>query len=283
MEGLIFSNIINKITDSAQGVSNIIENKDLYNNNIYDIISKLPKYNIIIYIIIIFIIYNFVGRLEIRLNEILVWIICIVLIYILLKKDYTQFIKYTISKKIQLNFLHKIMFEDYTWSYETESNLLVKPISQDNKSYLYLNPVLIEFFYNIREYSQYNQSSYVHCLLHCNNVIGFDYQSKIGLSFEYSNYQVAIEEKNKALNELNTIIYSLPNSLIAYNKFKDSVNILHQILNKHIENMAILFKNNNRITEINLYSMPDNFYDSNFFISSNDTETRDFKPIFNVY
>ena len=283
MDSLIFQNVISKITDSAKKVSDILDNKDLYNSNIYDIISKLPKYNIIIYILIIFLIYNFINRLEIRLNEILVWIICIILIYFLLKKDYTEFIKYTISKKDQLNFLHKIMFNDYTWDYEKANNLLVKPITENNKSYLYLNPLLVAFFYNIREFSQYNQSSFVNCLLHSNNVIGFDYQSKIGLNSEYANYQLAIEEKNKALNELNTIIYTLPNSLQSYNKLKDSTQILHSLLNQHILNMDTLFKNNNKLKDINLYSMPDDFYDNNFFISSNNTQTKDYMPIYNVY
>jgi len=283
MDGLIFENVINKVTDSSQNINNFFNNFDLYNSNIYDIISKVPKYNIVIYILIIFLIYNFVGRLNIRLNEILVTIISIILIYLLLKRDYTQFIKYTIDKKTQLNFLHALMFDKYTWDYEKENNLLVKPLTANNKSYLYLNPVLVEFFYNIREYSQYNISSFVNCLLHCNNVIGFDYQAKIGLSYSYDNYQTAILEIKKALNELNSVIYSLPSSLAGYNKFKDSVNILHGILNQHLIDMSIIFKNNNKLSEMNINSMPDNFYDSNFVINPNDMKTRDYISVFNVY
>jgi hypothetical protein len=175
------------------------------------------------------------------------------------------------------------MFDKYTWDYEKENNLLVKPLTANNKSYLYLNPVLVEFFYNIREYSQYNISSFVNCLLHCNNVIGFDYQAKIGLSYSYDNYQTAILEIKKALNELNSVIYSLPSSLAGYNKFKDSVNILHGILNQHLIDMSIIFKNNNKLSEMNINSMPDNFYDSNFVINPNDMKTRDYISVFNVY
>ena len=96
MDGFIFKNLLNKINNSSDDINTYFKNDDLYNNNIYEILSKIPKYNIIVYIFIIFLIYNFIKKLEIRLNEILVWIICILLIYLLIKKDYTQFIQYTI-------------------------------------------------------------------------------------------------------------------------------------------------------------------------------------------
>jgi len=283
MDGFIFKNLLNKINNSSDDINTYFKNSDLYNTNIYDILTKIPKYNIIVYIFIIFLIYNFINRLEIRLNEILVWIICILLIYLLIKKDYTQFIQYTVVKNNQLEFLHKLMFDDYTWSYEKKNNLLLKPINTDNKSYLYLNPLIVDFFYNIREYSQYNISSYVNSLLHTNNVIGFEYESRIGLNNKYDNYEVAIEESKKALNELNSIIYNLPSSLITYNKLKDSIKILHSLLNQHLIDMSILFKNTNKINDINVEKMPDNFYDNNFFISPDDTKTKDYISTYNMY
>jgi hypothetical protein len=283
MDGFIFKNLLTKINNSSDDINTYFKNSDLYNTNIYDILTKIPKYNIIIYIFIIFLIYNFINKLEIRLNEILVWIICILLIYFLIKKDYTQFIKYTIVKKNQLEFLHKLMFDDYTWDYEKKNNLLLKPINTDNKSYLYLNPLIIDFFYNIREYSQYNISSFVNSLLHSNNVIGFEYESKIGLNNKYDNYEVAILESKKALNELNSIIYNLPSTLITYNKFKDSIKVLHSLLNQHLIDMSILFKNKNKLDDINVEKMPDNFYDYNFLISSDDTKTKDYISTYNMY
>lgn len=283
MEGFIFKNLLNKINNSSNDINSYFKNYDLYNTNIYDILSKIPKYNIVVYIFIVFLIYNFINKLEIRLNEILVWIICILLIYLLINKDYTQFIQYTIVKKNQLEFLHKLMFDDYTWDYEKKNNLLLKPINTDNKSYLYLNPLIVEFFYNIREYSQYNISSYVNSLLHTNNVIGFEYQSRIGLNNKYDNYEVAVVETKKALNELNSLIYNLPSSLPSYNKFKDSIKILHGLLNQHLVDMSIIFKNTNKLSDINVEKMPDDFYDNNFLISPDDTKTKGYISTYNMY
>lgn len=283
MDGFIFKNLLNKINNSSDDINTYFKNNDLYNNNIYEILSKIPKYNIVVYIFIIFLIYNFINKLEIRLNEILVWIISILLIYLLIKKDYTQFIQYTIVKKNQLEFLHKLMFDDYTWDYEKKNNLLLKPINSNNKSYLYLNPLIVEFFYNIREYSQYNISSYVNSLLHTNNVIGFEYEAVIGLNNKYDNYEVAIVESKKALNELNSIIYNLPSSLKSYNKLKDSIKMLHGLLNQHLIKMSIIFKNTNKLDDINVGKMPDNFYDNNFFISPDDTKTNGYISTYNMY
>jgi hypothetical protein len=38
------------------------------------------------------------------------------------------------------------------------------------------------------------------------------------------------------------MIFNVPTNNITYNKYKDSLNILHSRLNAHIDNMAILFK-----------------------------------------
>ena len=283
MSSIIFENIINKINDSTQNINSYFENIDIYNTNIYDIIDKIPKYNIIIYIFIIFLIFNFVSRLNIRLNEILTWIICILLIYFLIKKDYTQFILYTQDKKKQLNFLHKLVFNNKDIDYAKINNIIVKPIGNDQKSYLYLNPLIVQFFFNIREYSQYNISSYINSIIYANNVIGLDYQSKIGINRMYLNYESAIEETKKSLNELNSVIYSIPSTVQSYNKFDKSVKVLHGLLNKHIYDMSILFKNENKTKEITISTMPNNFYDDYFAISSDDTKTNDYISTFNMY
>ena len=283
MTDIIFHNIIDKIETSSNNINTYFSNQDLYNSNIYDIIYKIPKYNLIIYIFIVFLLYSFINRLNIRLNEILSFIICTLLIYFLIKKDYTQFIEYTQVKKNQLNFLHKLMFNSKNFDYEKQDNKIIKPVGTTEKSYLYLNPVIVELFYNLRNYSQLNISSYINSLIHCNNVIALDYQSKLGLVNVYLNYDVAVEESNKALNEYNSIIYSLPSAKVSYKKFNDSIKVLHGLLNKHISNMGTLFKNKNKITDITISSMPDNFYDNEHNVKSNDMNTRDYKSVYNMY
>jgi hypothetical protein len=281
MDSIIFQNIYDKVSNSASNINNYFDNIDYYNNNIYDIIDKLPKYNIIIYIFIITIIYAIISRFQIRLNEILTFLFCYLVIYLLLNKDYKEFIKYTQYKKDQLNFLHKLMFNN-NWEY-AKHNSVISKANKNKKSYLYLNPVIVELFYNIREYSQYNVTSYVNSLLHCNNVLGIEYEANIGLDRDYLNYEMAVQETKKALNELNSIIYNLPLDKISYKKLKKSTTLLHELLNKNIKNISVLCKNDNKKTEINMFSKPDNFYDDYFIISSDDTKTSDYNSTFNMF
>jgi len=281
MDNIIFKNIYDKISSSTSNVNSYFDNIDYYNTNMYDILYKIPKYNIIIYIFLIAIIYNFINRLKIRLNEILTFLCCLLIIYLLIKKDYTEFIKYTQYKKSQLNFLHKLIFNK-EWEYAKHNSILIKPTGSE-KSYLYLNPVIVELFYNIREYSQYNISSYINSIIHCNNVIAIEYQSRIGLDKEYMNYEMAIGETKKALNELNSVIYNLPLTKLNYTKLKDTIKTLHSLLNKHIQVIGELFKNDNKVNDINMFSMPDSFYDDYFLIMANDTYTYEYNSTYNLY
>ena len=283
MSDIIFQNLFNKFSLSTNNINSYFENIDFYNTNLYDILTKTPKYNFIIYILIVFIIFNFIGKLNIRLNELLSWFICIILIYFLINKDYTQFIQFTQVKKNQLNFLHKLMFDKKDIDYAKLNNIIVKPIGSEQKSYLYLNPLIVEFYFNVREYSQYNISSYVNSIIHSNNVIGLNYQSKIGINRTYLNYELAIEETRKSLNELNSIIYNLPSTIESYNKFDKSIKILHGLLNKEIEEMAILFKNDNKVKDISITSMPDDFYDSYLKIQMDNTKTNNYISTFDMY
>ena len=281
-ENIIFKTIFDKINSSTDNINNYFENIDYYNTNIYDIIKKLPNYHIIIYILIIFLIYNFIGRLKIRLNEILIFFISVIVIYYLIKKNYTEFILYTQTKKTQLDYIHSLIFNK-KFQYAIKINSIIVPDDLINTSYLYLNPILVDFYYNIREHSRYNISAYVNSIIHSNNVIGLDYQCNIGLNRSYLNFQVAIDETKKALNELNSCIYNTPSTIVTYNKFNESIKILHGLLNQHILNMSKIFKNNNKVNDINIYSMPDNFFEDYFVISDDDTKMKGYMSVFNMF
>jgi len=283
MSSIIFQNIIDKINTSSNNINSYFENSDYYNTNIYDIYTKIPKSNIIIYIFIVFIVFNFISRLEIRLNEIMTFLVSVILIYILFKKDYSEFIKYTNVKKSQLDFLHKLIFNDTDVEYAKLSDIFFKPVGNDQKSFLYLNPLIVQFFYNLRNYSQINVSSYISSIIHSNNVIGLYYQSTIGLDRNYLNYELAIEETKKALNDLNSLIYNIPSTKKSYNKLEESIKILHSLLNKHITDMAVIFKNENKMGEMSIDKRPDSFYDMYFKINEDDTKTEDYMSVYNLY
>ena len=283
MSSIIFQNIIDKINTSSNNINSYFENSDYYNTNIYDIYTKIPKSNIIIYIFIVFILFNFISRLEIRLNEIMTFLVSVILIYILFKKDYSEFIKYTNVKKNQLNFLHELMFNSKDVDYAKLSDIFFKPVGHNDKSFLYLNPLIVQFFYNLRNFSQINISAYINSIIHCNNVIALSYQSTIGINRTYLNYELAIEETKKALNDFNSFIYNITSAERSYNKLKDSIKILHSLLNKHISDMAVIFKNENKMGEMSIDKRPDSFYDMYFKIGEDDTKRLDYMSVYDLY
>jgi hypothetical protein len=281
MTSIIFQNIYDKINNATENINYIFNNKDLYNKNIFVLFEKLPKYNVLIYILIIFIIFNFISRFNIRLNEIFALLISLIVIYYLMEKDYTTFILFTNTKKKQLKFLHKLMFDDNNWITITNDYFMSKPFNSPEKSYLYLNPLIIQLFYNIKNYSSFNISSYVNSLLHCNNILGIEYEISIGLNNDYLNYETAIYEKDNALNELSSVVYSIPHAEIG--KYKDSVKILQSLLLTHIYNISQISKNKNKLSSFTVDKMPDDLYDTNFIIKSNDTHTPGYMSVFNLY
>jgi hypothetical protein len=281
MSNIIFEGLLDKINVSINNINSYFNNADSYDRNISNIFDKLPKYNIIIYIFIIFLIFNFVNRLTIRNNEILVFLISTLLIYFLVNKDYSDFINYTNNKKLQLDFLNKLIFNNETYKVASKNYSL--NINRENISYLHLNPLIVQFFYNIRDYKDYNISAYINSILSANTVIGLEFQSNIGINRTYLNYELSIEETKKSMNELNSMIYNTPSTLLSFNKLNDSLTMLHKLLNQLLINMATKFKNDNKLNDINLHSMPDNFYDSYFIISDNDTKTKGYMSAFNMY
>jgi hypothetical protein len=280
MNGIIFHNLIDKINKVSLNINKYFDNFESYDSDIFNIFIKLPNFYYILYILIIFLIFNFISKFEIRLNDILTFFISIIVIYFLIRINFKKFNNYTKTKELQLDFLHKLMFDE-DFSYALKDDFIIKPTRQ--KSYLYIDPLIVEFFYEIREYSQYNISSFVRSLFHCNNILSIIYDSKIGLNREYLNYETVIFETKGALNELSSVLYNTPNNKITFNKFRYSITKLHKILNQHIYDFGNLIKSENKLEEINLYSRPDNFYDEYFFISPNDTKTLNYQPSFNLY
>lgn len=282
MTSIIFQNLLDSFYESSNKINLFFDNKKFFENDLFIILLDIPKHKYIIYIIITFIIFNFISRLNIKLNELFSFLISCIVIYFLIRIDYTDFSKYTKNKTEEIRFLHKLMYDNKN-EYVTANpdNFFIMPIHPYEKSYLYLDPILVQLFIEVRPISSYNISAYVNSLFHCNNIIGIEYESKIGLNREYLNYNTAILEKSKALNAFNSAIYNQPEATIL--KYMESLKILQSILNNHLKVIGEYFKNNNILNDITINSVPNDFYDINFFISPDDTKTKDYISVYNMY
>ena len=285
MSSLIFSNYLQNSNDTSKKISEFLDKKDLYIPNIFNVLNTIPRYKIIYYMFIVFFIYAFFRDRTIRLNEIFIFLISVLIIYFLIQKDYVNFIEFTDTKKLQMKFLEKMMFS--TNNYEKEiigGESLTLNDYNTKKSYLYYDSIIVEFYYNIRSFINYDISSYINSLKSTNNVLELSFQSKNLKQRLKENYEEAIIEKNNALNYLSYCTFSIPINNISYKKYKESINILHQRLNAHIENMSILFKDITLERNKNdLYYLPKDVFEKDKSVQPNNLVLNNSSLVSNLY
>jgi len=282
MTSIIFQNVYDQFFDLSDNINNYFLKMDTYKTDIYYILESLPKSTYIIYIVVIFIIFRFVLSQNITISHLFSFFIALFIVYFLIRYNYSSFMKYISHKSDELKFLNKLMYDhkDF-WITAGTNNFFVTSNNNEFTTYLYLDPVVIDLFINIKPMIVFNLSAYVTTLFHVNNVIGIDYQSKIGVNRQYLNYNSAVLEKNKALNSLNSSIYKLPESIIP--KYMKSIKLLHKILSNYLLSIGKYFKNNNKLNDLTVDKMPDDFYDIDFVISADDTKTRDYISVYDMY
>lgn len=284
MEQIIFSKIYNTSYEVMNNINDNLNNNNKFKTDAIDLLFEMPGYYIVIFIFISFLIYFVYSKLNIRLNDILIFLIIVLFFYVMLKANSKIFYNFIKEKDVKLNFLHKLMFNSKNWTnHNTNNNINILPSGYFKKSYLYLNPNIIDLYYNIRDYSQYNVEAYVNSLIHTNNVLKLSYEAKKLQNNDYNNYTIAIDEMNKSLNEFSTFVYNAPLTGSSYKKIHSSILVLRSLLSGELEDMDIIFKNNNKTEELNINSYPDDFYDINFLISPNDVKDINYLPNYNIY
>ena len=285
MSSIIFNNYLEKSNNTNRKINEFLDKKDLYIPNIYNILNTIPGNNIIYYFLIILLVYAFLKNREIRLNEIFIFLISVILIYLLVQKDYISFIKFTDDKKMQMKFLEKLMFQNNNFERAIigGESITVNDIN-NKKSYLYYDPLITSYYFNIRDLIKYDSSSYINSLLHTNNLLKISYQSNILKEKLKENYEQAIIEKNKSLNYLSHTIFNLKPNSISDKKYTDSLDILHKRLNDHIDNMSILFKDitKQKNRDTNIY-LPEDTFEKNDITQPIEKDIRKSSLLYNLY
>jgi len=285
MADIVLDRFIFNTDKTNNNISNFIENKDEYFANIYKVLSTIPDNYILQYFFIIIIVYAFFKNRDIRLNEIFVFLICLVIIYILAQRNYNDFFKFTKIKHNEIKFLNNIMFDGIKTMKGEFSEFSDIDTSNLKKSYLYYDPLIISLMYNLKSYIQFNIQSYSSCLFHINDFLKLCYQANDLTNNLVENYESLIILKNKSLNELSTLIYSIPTSTMTYNKLQSSVNLLHELLNRHIDVVSKLFQdkvsydiNSDAYIPLDIFEKHKETY-----IAPNDMKLNNYQPSYNLY
>ena len=135
-------------------------------------------------------------------------------------------------------FLNTILSDS---SYNSKNNTLTENdnfIDLNNysvKSYLYKNPICVQFYYNNKELIKYSIYNFQQSLKSINAMILINEQIQLNVNNLKNQYDELLLLQNLCLNYFQSIIYSLPTSNLTDSKFTESLNILQEITNNIID------------------------------------------------
>ena len=209
----IFRKTKKQIEEILQSNKNI----ELLNNEINETIKK-SLYNYLIsinskdlfnYLIISLVCLLFANLLNIQLTSIFGIVVGLLLVYIFYNKKTLEVSSYDNQLKIKLELIRPkpMMFDDY--------------------------PEIIEFFYSIREFYNYNPEAFSKTVQNVDLILKLYKDIQIGIKDCKLNVDIVKEKKTNPLNHLRSIIYNLENNKILERKLKKALNALHKILNNY--------------------------------------------------
>lgn len=279
---IIFKKLLYQLYNTLTNTDDNIKIEQINNKNIYEKLITIPSNNLIIYIFIILIVYWLINNLDVQLKHIFTLLFLVIFIYILIQKDYVEINQFLKDKDIKLQYINKIMYDNNNFYLcKATDNFNIEPEQQI--SYLYLNPVIVDFYYDIRNYSQYNIKSYVTSLFHTNNVIKINYNCNIGVINPYLELSNAMLELKQSLNSLSEMIHEIPTFNFEMCKLENVLNTLQQLLMSHIIDIQNICKKSNETNDLNNTSLPNDMIESINHIQPNDTTDKNYMANYNMY
>ena len=244
--------------------------KELFNNlNIDEKMQMINNNDILFYFLLFIVVFIFFNNFEIKINQIFSIIICYLLFTYLLNYNLNNKKTFYYNKKNEIDYLNEYLYSN---NKNIENYNGINNINKINVSYFYLDPYLTNFLFNLRDFVSYNPQNYGRLLLHCNNILEIKKDVNIGIKNPWANFETANLEKKKALNNLQSIIYNVPNYNQYNKKINKSLDILHQILNKYLNDILNICNINIKKNNYNIHSTPTNLLKSNYLINPNDNK-----------
>jgi len=169
----------------------------------------------------------------------------------------------------------------YTDSYTTiNDDFIVRPPVYG--SYLENDMALVNFYERLSDYSNYNLPSYRKSLLNANNLLGIEHfvnHSDYSVKSLHQYLEQAEVEYKEALNNMHSLIYSIPTTYITHYTFNNSMQKLEHLLIQHLDNIKNLAKRQFDQCDLNIHSKPIHDY----FAAPNDQTEKGYSMNFSLY
>lgn len=182
-------------------------------------------------------IYNYISNIEPKFLWYLIVLFAITVLYVV------RVIRPTIAIAIALiiglivvyyvNDQHVAIRDDH--NEELEYKLLaLRPRPQ----YFHMDSNLVQFFWDIREFRDYNRDAYDGALKATDDILKFEHDAEIGIK-QYCEHtlDLARDLMTEALNHMHTIIFKTPLANVALTKHDNALNTFHLLLRQHIDNI----------------------------------------------
>ena len=216
-------------------------------------IDKISLFKYIIYSIVIF----FITTRIIKPNFLYIIALIISLIVIYYMHD---------KKKSTLGFINERL--------EFMMNSIIpKP------KYFHLDSDIVVLFYNIQEFRIYNPHSYDNAVKSVDHILHIEQDIELGVYHCAENIDIVKDQKEKALNHLQSVIHSNPHNSVSEGKLKTAVDKLHLYLERHVDKMIDMCNKVYKDRGINI--------DTKMLYKkgpkANDTGRSDYNPHYNMY
>ena len=108
-------------------------------------------------------------------------------------------------------------------------------------SVLYMNPALVKVFISLCPFARFNYKNFKNSLISANQLIRVYESAKLGQQLPNQTIDIAEELQRNTLNSMQSIINSLPSTVIADYRFQVNLDILQKILQKIINDIKIIY------------------------------------------
>ena len=180
--------------------------------------------------------------------------------YYFYQKEEGEFLK-------KLNFLNELMYDGAEEPF-------------DMKSYLNLNPQLMDFFYRTQYYIEDNLTAYRKALVGTNYILrqSHNFTQKLMRDPE-QQYQLAFMESKNVMNEFQSLIHKIVSHQVNYDLFNDNLATLEKLLKEQMQVMKKQITCGYNLYDLNIWSLPNpsNLEDEN------DMKDKYYSPNYSFY
>lgn len=225
----------------------------------FNIVSRSSKESQLYYLsILVFLSFLFSTTIKLDISSVFGIIVSIYIIYEISNYEKNNDDDINIKLEKKLNYLDKVLEQSLktqktTVGLRKDSYIEGTETSTDIKSYLYLDPNLINLLYSIRDYELYSEIVFGRVLRSVNFMLKLknDMLMKtpdgdIALQDVARNFQAASGFGRQSMNYFNSFIYSLPPNTYYQKKQAEAMKRFQLLIKRNTDEMKVIYEKQNK-------------------------------------